>query len=109
MSIYKDSEDKEFGIVRAIVGLCAILFTYFGFFHKPEGAGDFDRIMLWDRLHPFTFGDWVGVPLFYAFCLVLMGIPQKLLGKLYNPAGSSQWNLIGFAVGVLSIVLIWNL
>jgi len=109
MKPYKDSDNDGIWIVRAIVGLCAVLFTIFGFITKPEGAGDFDKIFLWDRLHPFTIGDWVGVPLFYAFCLVLMGVPQKLLGRLYNPAGSSQWNLIAFAGGVLSIILIWNL
>lgn len=83
-----------------------ILFTVFAFFAKQDC--DIDKIYLYCRVHPFTFGDFIGTVLFYAGGSLLFGV-QKLFGiQLVNPEGSSLWNWVSFGAAVAGIILIWN-
>ena len=102
-----DADEKTLWTMsRAVIGLTAILFTYYGFFANLPC--DTDNIFLGCRLTPFTTGDLVGTILFYTGCFFLAGIPDILGLKLFNPRGSAMWNIIFGLGAVAGVVLIWN-
>lgn len=100
---FKETTEFEKWAPRILMGAILIIFTVMGFFVKQPC--DIDRVYLWCRLHPMSFGDIIGLILFYGSCLFLSGI---LPVKLYNPANSSKWNFIFFSVLAVAIILIWN-
>lgn len=100
---FKETTQLEKWLPRILGGVILIVFTIMAFFVKQPC--DIDRVYLWCRLHPMSLGDIIGLIMFYGGCIVLTGI---LPITLYNPENSSKWNLITFAVLVLSMVLIWN-
>lgn len=102
--------DKAFNmkfIPSFIALLVAFLFTYFGFFETQPC--DLDAIFLSCRLNPFTIFDLIGCTLFYGGCLFIALAPLLEKFELYNPEGSSAWNIGLFVSMVLGITLIWNL
>ena len=102
-----DSDEKTLWTMsRIVIGLTAILFTYYGFFANLPC--DTDNIFLGCRLTPFTTGDLIGTILFYTGCFFLAGIPDILGLKLFNPRGSAMWNIIFGLGAVAGVVLIWN-
>jgi len=94
-------------ITTAIVLIVVLLFTLFGFFITQPC--DIDAVYLWCRLHPFSLADLIGCILFYGGAAFLSGLPALVKLELFNPEGSSKWNLITFAAMVLGVILIWNL
>lgn len=100
---FKETTVAEKWVPRIIMGIILVIFTIMAFFVKQDC--DIDRVYLWCRLHPMSVGDIIGLITFYGACLFISGF---LPVKLYNPENSSKWNLIWFAVLVLSVVLIWN-
>lgn len=90
-----------------VVLIFAILFTYFGFF-EPQPC-DLDAIYLSCRLNPFTGFDLVGCILIYLGCALVSCLPVLEKLELYNPEGSSAFNIAAFAGMVIGITLIWNL
>ena len=102
-----DADEKTLWTMsRIVIGLVAILFTYYGFFANLPC--DTDNIFLGCRLNPFTTGDLIGTILFYTGCFFLAGIPDFLGMKLFNPRGSAMWNIIFGLGAVVGVVLIWN-
>lgn len=101
--VVKETTTAEKWIPRILGGIILVVFTIMAFFVKQDC--DIDRIYLWCRLHPMSIGDIIGLIMFYGGGIVLTGI---LPVTLYNPENSSKWNMILFAVLVLSVILIWN-
>jgi hypothetical protein len=90
-------------------GVCAILavFTVFGFFVKQPC--DVDRVYLWCRLHPFSFGDFLGCALFYSGALCIGGLTNMIGLTLTGKEGSiGKWPVIFGAAVVIGSILIWN-
>ena len=90
-----------------VVVLVAFLFTYFGFFETQPC--DLDAIYLSCRLNPFTAFDLIGCTLFYGGCVLASCLPVLEKFELYNPEGSSAYNIGAFVGMVLGVTLIWNL
>lgn len=89
--------------------VCVILgvVTLFGFFIPQEC--DIDKVFLWCRLHPFSFGDFLGCLLFYGGALCLGGLPEKLGITLTGKVGGiGKWPVIFVVATALGAVLIWN-
>ncbi len=94
--------------IPSLVALAvAFLFTYFGFIETQPC--DLDAIFLSCRLNPFTLFDLIGCVLFYGGCLLISSLPLLEKVELYNPEGSSAWNIAFFVAMVGGVVLIWNL
>lgn len=104
MKIFKDNENAEWFIVRAIVLAVMILFTYYGFIEKHPC--DLDAIFPSCRLTPFTTLDLIGCVLFYLGCLILAGVPKWFGLEWFNPEGGSYYWIV-FAYMVLGVILIW--
>ena len=101
---WTDKEDSEFMIVRIIVLAVLVLFTYYGFFDKQPC--DLDAIYLSCRLTG-SVADWIGCVLFYGGSLVLAGVPRWFGVELFNPTGSSLYNILTFVAMAAGIILIW--
>ena len=103
MKVFKDDDSGEFMIVRIIVGAVLLLFTYYGFIEKQPC--DLDGEFLSCNLTG-TWGDWVGVPLFYLCGLVLAGVPKLFGIEWFNPEGGSYYWVV-FVAGALGILSFW--
>ncbi len=101
----KKQEAIGFFIGRLFFLIIAVLFLLYGLFLKQPC--DIDAVFLSCRLTG-TVGDWIGGAMFFSGLVWLSGI-VKGVRNLYNPPGSSQWNLITAAGLVLSVVIFWNL
>ena len=88
-----------------VVLLAVFAFTAYGFF--IEMPCDIDKIYLWCNLHPMSALDYIGCTLFYigAFFLTANPIAEKF--ELFNPVGSSMWNIIFFVGMGLGFAFIW--
>lgn len=82
---------------KIFIGSVLILFTVMGFIIHPKGSE-----ILWDKVHPFGFFDFIGCALFYGGAAMLMGFKEFM-----NPSNSSKWNLVTFAAIAVGILLIW--
>lgn len=97
------TEKKTWLIVRIIVAAIVVLFTVFAFSNQPC---DLDAVYLSCRVTG-SFGDILGFIMFYGFAAYVGGF-LKLLG--FDPwSNKSEANYVAFAVGVLGVILIWNL
>ncbi len=85
---------------RVFSVILILLFVITGLLFRPNGAE-----ILWDKLHPFSFFDFIGVAGFIFGALVLFG----WFKELYTPARSAKWNTISFIVIGLSIISFWFL
>lgn len=103
--VWKDNEDFAWMIVRVILLLVVLAFTFFGFVFKQDC--DLDAIYLWCRLHPLSIADIIGCILFYGGAFLLSGLWEKYF-TLWEEENTTKWNTITFAGLVLGIVLIWN-
>jgi len=90
----------EFWAPKIFGALLILVFLIMGLGKRPKGSE-----LLWDKLHPFGFFDFIGVAGFIFGILVLSG----WFKPLYNPANSSKWNLIAFVALGLSIIFFWFL
>lgn len=95
---------------KLVFGLgCFILgvFTLMGFIIPQEC--DIDRVYLWCRLHPFSFGDFIGCLMVYAGGLGLVGLPEKLGIRLMGKVGGvGIWPFVFVVGAALGAILIWN-
>lgn len=97
-------EKRTWWIVRSILALIFLAFLIAGFIVQPKDPEG----TLWDRLHPMSVINFIGVVLFLITMLALAGLPQKLVDKYgWAPPGSQAPNYILFGVGILGIILIW--
>jgi hypothetical protein len=103
----KQKEKRQQIIGMIAMGIVLFMFILLGFVIKQEC--DIDAEYLWCRLHPFTIGDVIGVPLFVAGAVLISGLLPYMGINLYNPANSSQWNIISFIGMLVGIILFWNL
>lgn len=103
----KQKEKRQQFIGMGIVGLAVILFIVLGFL--VEQSCDIDKQYLYCRLHPMSFGDIIGLPLFFGGAILISGLLPFLRINLYNPANSALWNWISFGAMALGVILIWNL
>lgn len=103
--VFKDDEKTEWTIVKAVIGLCAVLFIVFGFMVKSECG--IDKVNLWCRLHPFSIGDFIGTILFLGGLFMLSGLWKKWF-TLWEDENTTRWNWIIFGGTALGIILIWN-
>jgi hypothetical protein len=88
----------------SIMAVIVIAFTVYGFFIKQPC--DIDEQYLYCRLHPASFIQIIGVIGFYFTVAVLSNAFGKWI-TLWNEANSSKWNIIFFAIGAASFLMLW--
>lgn len=103
MKVFKETDNAAWFVVRCIILAVVIAFTYYGFIEKQPC--DLDLVFSSCNLTG-TWGDWLGVPLFYASALIMSGVPKWFGVEWFNPTGGSYYGIV-FAAGAAGILLFW--
>lgn len=98
----QQKQERALHIVgAAIVIICAVMFTLYGFF-IPQTC-DIDKQYLYCHLHPASFISIFGCVLFYSAIAVLAGVT-----KLFKVNFTGGMGFVAALVAVAGIVLVWN-